>query len=180
MGRLRSWNGLRGVSAGALAGAAGTTAMDLLLYRQYKSEGGKDGFLFWEFSSTLDDWADASAPGLVGKWVLTEVLRREPPDDWARPVQNLVHWATGVGWGAQFGILAGSEDAPAWVWGLVVGPIAWISSYVLLPFIKVYQPIWKYDAKTLAKDLGAHMVYGVTLGAALAALGDQKGSGCRI
>jgi hypothetical protein len=30
--------------------------------------------------------------------------------------------------------------------------------------------MWDYDAKTLAKDLSAHMVYGVTAGTVLAAV----------
>jgi hypothetical protein len=30
----------------------------------------------------------------------------------------------------------------------------------VLPLAKVYQPIWKYDTRTLAKDLSAHVVYG--------------------
>jgi hypothetical protein len=31
---------------------------------------------------------------------------------------------------------------------------------VTLPLAGVYQPIWRYDAKTLAKDASAHVVYG--------------------
>ncbi|MBV8998035.1 MAG: hypothetical protein JO304_03180, partial [Solirubrobacterales bacterium] len=30
-----------------------------------------------------------------------------------------------------------------------------------LPAAKLYQPIWDYDAKTLANDLSAHLVYGL-------------------
>jgi hypothetical protein len=37
----------------------------------------------------------------------------------------------------------------------------WSSDYVTLPLAGVYQPIWKYDAKTLAKDASAHVVYGM-------------------
>jgi hypothetical protein len=35
---------------------------------------------------------------------------------------------------------------------------------------KIYQPIWDYDAKTLAKDLSAHLVYGITAGTVVATL----------
>jgi hypothetical protein len=31
---------------------------------------------------------------------------------------------------------------------------------------KLYEPIWKYDAKTLANDLSAHLVYGLVTAAA--------------
>ena len=40
----------------------------------------------------------------------------------------------------------------------------------MLPLAKVYEPIWKYDAPTLGKDLSAHLVYGLATGAAFAGL----------
>jgi len=36
-----------------------------------------------------------------------------------------------------------------------------------LPAATLYQPIWDYDAKTLANDLSAHLVYGLATAAAL-------------
>ena len=30
----------------------------------------------------------------------------------------------------------------------------------------IYKPIWEYDAKTLAKDLSAHLAYGAGTGSA--------------
>jgi len=38
---------------------------------------------------------------------------------------------------------------------------------VILPAATLYQPIWDYDAKTLANDLSAHLVYGLATAAAL-------------
>jgi len=37
----------------------------------------------------------------------------------------------------------------------------WASDYVVLPAAKLYKPLWKYDLKTLAQDLSAHLVYGL-------------------
>jgi hypothetical protein len=34
----------------------------------------------------------------------------------------------------------------------------------------LYKPIWKYDAETLAKDLSAHLVYGLAPATALRVL----------
>jgi hypothetical protein len=48
--------------------------------------------------------------------------------------------------------------------------VVWLASYVVMPLAKLYRPIWEYDAKTLAKDLSAHVVYGATTGATFAAL----------
>jgi hypothetical protein len=41
---------------------------------------------------------------------------------------------------------------------------------VILPAAKLYQPIWKYDLKTLANDLSAHLVYGLATATALRVL----------
>lgn len=37
----------------------------------------------------------------------------------------------------------------------------WTADYIVLPLAKVYKPMWEYDVPTLAKDLSAHLVYGV-------------------
>jgi hypothetical protein len=42
------------------------------------------------------------------------------------------------------------------------GPVVWASSYAMLPAMGIYKPIWKYDAKTLWQDFGAHLTYGST------------------
>ena len=151
-----------------LAGAIGTSAMDALLYRRYRRGGGTDQLFNWEFSAGVKTWEDVSAPGLVGKFVLQRLQGKEPPPEWARSLQNTVHWATGVGWGIPLALLAPQGKRFAWICGVAIGLIAWISSYVVLPFAKIYEPIWDYDAKTLADDLGAHLVYGMTIGTVLA------------
>jgi hypothetical protein len=38
---------------GALAGAVGTAAMDLVLYTRYRRDGGKDGLWGWEFAGNV-------------------------------------------------------------------------------------------------------------------------------
>ena len=156
---------------GALAGAAGTLAMDLFLYRRYRHEGGTDPVWPWESAEGVTSWDEASAPGQVGRKVERLVTRQEPPESWARATTNVVHWATGVGWAAQYGALASRTSRHPWVRVLALGPAVWLSGYVLLPLAKVYKPIWQYDARTLGKDLSAHLVYGATTGAAFAALG---------
>lgn len=92
------------------------------------------------------------------------------PERWARVTTNVVHWAYGVAWGAQYGIVAGSAARPRAVWGVALGSVVWTSGYAVLPFSRLYKPMWHYDAKTLAKDLSAHLVYGVTAGTAFVVL----------
>lgn len=152
---------LRAVTCGALAGAVGTVAMDVVWYVRFKREGGDQRFVEWEFV-TKPDWNDVSAPGQVGKRLLEGFLQRDLPPERAPVVNNVMHWGYGVLWGAQYGILAGSLTRHRAAAALLLGPVVWGSSYVVLPLAKIYKPIWEYDAKSLAKDLSAHLVYGLT------------------
>ena len=161
---------LRNVVVGAVAGAVGTSAMDLVLYSRYRDDGGKERLGRWEFAGDVMSWDEASAPGQLGRKLLRQVSGDEPPDEWARPATNVVHWATGVGWGVAFGVLASTTSRHPWARALALGPVAWLSGYVVLPLAKVYQPIWKYDTKTLAQDLAVHIVYGAAASTAFAVL----------
>ena len=160
----------RRLAAGAVAGAVGTAAMDLLLYRRYHRDGGKEALWRWESAAGVMSWNEASAPGRLGEKVERLATRRPPPDSWARTTTNIVHWATGIGWAVQYAALAGRASKHPVVRALTLGPVVWSSGYVILPLARVYEPIWSYDARTLGKDLSAHLVYGVTTSAAFAAL----------
>jgi hypothetical protein len=160
----------RRLCLGALAGAVGTAAMDLVWFARYRRGDGKQGLVAWETAEGLDKWEDASAPGKLGRRVAEALTHRELPDRYARPTTNLVHWTTGLAWGAQYGIVAGSKKRRSWKAGLALGPVVWLTSYVVLPLAGLYKPIWEYDGKTLAKDLSAHMAYGVSAGVTFAAL----------
>jgi hypothetical protein len=161
---------VRNLAVGAIAGAAGTAAMDTFLYRRYRRSGGTDSLSDWEFASGVTNWDQASAPGQVGHKAEQLVLRRPPPDGWARTTTNVVHWATGIGWAVQYGALADRTSGHPVLRAVALGPAAWLSGYVLLPLIKVYEPIWKYDATTLAKDLSGHLVFGAVAGTTFALL----------
>ncbi len=163
--RLLTW-----LSAGALAGAVGTIAMDAVWYVRYRRANGTQAPLAWEFSTGVDGWEQVSAPGQVGKRLLTLVAPAGPPDRWARSAQNVMHWATGMGWGAPLGVVVGLTGRPTWAWGLVFGPAVWLASYATLAPAGIYKPIWQYDAVTLSKDFSAHLVYGLSSAAALAVL----------
>jgi hypothetical protein len=160
----------RYLALGALAGAAGTAAMDLVLYRRYRRGGGEDSLWQWEFAGGVTNWDQASAPGKLGEKVERFVTGQQPPDEWARPTTNLVHWATGISWGVQYGLLASKTSSLGLIRALALGPTAWLASYAILPLAGVYQPIWQYDARTLRDDLSAHLVFGTATSAVFAAL----------
>jgi len=158
----RSLTPLTAVGGGLAAATFGTLAMDLLLYARYRRAGGTSGFRRWELSTDVQTWDQAPAPAQVGKRVFEGLFGRQLPDERAALVNNLTHWGYGVLNGAPFGILAGSARAPRPWFGALFGGTVWATSYAVLPAAKLYRPIWEYDARTLAKDLSAHLVYGVS------------------
>jgi hypothetical protein len=165
------------VVKGALAGAAGTLAMDLIWYRRYKQSGGGDDFVDWEFSAGTKGYDEAGAPAQVGKRVVEGLFQTELDPSTAAWMNNGVHWGTGIGWGTLYGLAAGSGRTPKVAFGPAFGAIAWLTSYVVLPLAKLYEPLWRYDARTLGRDLGAHLVFGSASAAAFRALTTGSGRG---
>lgn len=158
------------IARGKLAGAVGTVAMDSLLYWRYRRAGGEDGFADWEFATGVKDWSSASAPAQVGKRLAADLLHWELPPEAAAPTTNIVHWATGIGWGGMYALATRSKQPHHLVPGLLFGAGVWATSYAVLPRFGVYQPIWEYDGDVLWRDLSAHLVYGVVTAAAFRAL----------
>lgn len=156
---------LAAILAGLLAGAAGTVSLDTVQYLRYRRSGGGERPLGWEFAP-IDSWEKAPDPGQVAKRLIEGFTRRELPDRWAWLTSTVAHWSYGSAAGALYGILAGSLRRPRPVYGLPFGAAVWAAGYILLPEGGLYRPIWEYDVKTLAWDLGAHLGYGATTGTA--------------
>ncbi len=152
---------LGALGRGVLAGAAGTVAMDLLMYRRYRAGGGAQPLGEWEFSAGLEGWDGAPAPAQVGRRLVEGLFQVKVDRRWARLTSNVMHWGYGLMWGAQYGLVAGSLRGLRPGYGLVLGPVVFGSGYVVLPLAKLYKPIWEYDRSTLAKDFTAHLAYGV-------------------
>ena len=157
------------LARGAIAGAAGTAAMDLFQYLQYRAGGGSDGPVTWEFSS-VPGWDGAPAPAQIGKRVFEALFARTLSDRAANRVNNVMHWSYGISWAAAFGIVTGSASRSRARLGPVFGTVIFLADYVVLPPTGLYQPIWTYDAKTLGKDWASHLVYGTATGISLRVL----------
>jgi hypothetical protein len=152
---------LGAIVRGVLAGAVGTAAMDGLLFLRYRRGGGDSSFAPWEFSSGLSDWDQAPAPALVGKRLYEGLFEHELAPQRAALVNNLTHWLYGILGGVQYGIVAGGSRRQRALLGLPFGATVWAAGYVILPAAGLYKPIWEYDRATLAKDLSAHLLYGL-------------------
>lgn len=153
---------LGAVWRGLVAGAVGTAAMDWLWFWRYKRDHGEGSFRSWEFSSGICSWEQAPPPAQIGKRLVEGVFQHEVPAERAPLVNNITHWGYGMLGGAQYGLVAGSLTSPRILYGIPFGAAVWTASYVVLPLAHLYKPIWKYDPGTLAKDLSAHLVYGLT------------------
>lgn len=168
-------NPLRAAVRGVLAGAVGTIAMDLVWYARYRRGGGRDGFADWELSTGTEDFEHAGTPAKVGKRIVEDLVHIELPDSAAAITNNLVHWSTGLQWGLGYGVATALGVRPGLRSGARLGVLACSTSYALLPLLELYKPIWEYDAKTLAQDYSAHLVFGSVTGATLWALARRRG-----
>jgi hypothetical protein len=160
---------LGAVIRGAVAGAAGTAAMDAFWYARHRMSGGTQDPLTFEFGGP-SDWESVSAPAQVGRRLVEGFTQRPLDARWARLTNNVMHWGYGIGWGSVLGVVGGSLPRLRPVCGPLFALTVWGSSYVVLPLAGLYKPVWKYGIAELAPDLGAHMLYGNTTVAAFALL----------
>jgi hypothetical protein len=156
---------LAAVAAGFLAGAVGTVCLDAVHYLKYRRGGGQETPLQWEFAP-IEGWEKAPAPGQVAKRLAEGFTQREIPDRWAWLTSTVAHWAYGSAAGVAYGVLAGSRRRRNPLSGVPFGAAVFAGDYVALPAAGLYEPIWRYDAETLAWDLGAHLAYGAGTGIA--------------
>lgn len=154
---------IRAMLKGAVAGAAGTLAMDLLWFGRYRSGGGTQAFIPWESSEGTDGYDQAAAPARTAK-AIADLVGVELPDRSARTVNNAVHWLTGLAWGQAHGLAASVVGSTNPVLGLGTAVLAWGTSYAVLPRLGVYEQIGEYEPEVLWQDLSAHLVFGAVLG----------------
>ena len=145
--------------------------MDFLLYAALPP-GGRQGIAL---ALGVRRWRDelgrrVGARGSSGRRSSGSSRGGAPPESWARTTTNLVHWATGIGWGIQYGALARRQPGTAGLAARARARRRGCRSYAILPLAKVYKPIWEYDARTLGDDLSAHLVFGAATAAAFAVL----------
>jgi len=153
----------RSLMTGAVAGAVGTLAMDIVWYRRYHSNGATETFGPWETSRGTENFEDAPAPARTAKAV-ADMVGIDLPDSSARLLNNVVHWATGIGWGKAHGVAATIVGTATPILGPITAVTAWATSYAVLPKLGVYRPIGEYDRVVLWQDLSAHLAFGAVLG----------------
>jgi hypothetical protein len=107
-----------------------------------------------------DPWEKAPAPAQIGRLAVKVVLRRDVPTKYIPLFTNAVHWGFGTSMGAAYGLLHGVLRRKPAVDGPLFGLGVWAQSYATLVPLGLYKPPWHYPAKTIAKDISYHLVYG--------------------
>jgi hypothetical protein len=143
---------LGALARGLAAGAAGTAAMTAAQTAYYKATGGEP----------------SSTPAEVAKRAIGGLAQRPVPEGHDALLNNAMHWLYGTSWGALLGLAAAGRRPGT---GVAFGLTVWGASLVHLPALGLAPPVWQYDARTLASDVGFHVVYGVAAASAYKALG---------
>ncbi|HZP72431.1 MAG TPA: DUF1440 domain-containing protein [Gaiellaceae bacterium] len=155
---------LKTLARGLVAGAAGTAVMTAYQLAVAKAKG--------EPLSTPvpHRWADAPPPAQVAKKAADAVGegRRFTRED-VPMLTNAMHWLYGIGWGVVYGVLARNRPSPV-ASGVVFGLGVWAAAYAELVPLGIYKPPWQYEPAELAVDGSYHLVYGLAVAGAFAAL----------
>jgi hypothetical protein len=153
------------IGKGVLAGLTGTAAMTGLQLAVAKLRGRPLA------TPVPHRWADAPAPVQLAKKAADALGqgRRFTRED-VPMLANAMHWLYGTAWGAVYGAVARSAGPRPIVGGVAFGTGVWGSSYAELVPLGIYEPPWKYPAQELALDLSYHLLYGVAVAGAYAAL----------
>lgn len=116
------------------------------------------------------DAESSTVPGQVARRVLKGVFLQDVSDDQLPKLTNVMHWLYGTGWGAVYGIVAGTSRPSVALGGPLFGSAVWGTSLVELPALQLAPPVWEYGAKEAGLDWSYHLVYGLGVAAAFAAL----------
>jgi uncharacterized protein DUF1440 len=145
---------LAAVRDGAVAGAVGTAAMTAYQLAVIRARGSEP----------------SRTPAEVSKRIIRGVFQRDVPEDKTELLNNGMHWTYGTGWGIAYGIVAPSLPGSPFRNGVLFGLVVWAASLVELPAMKIAPPVWETPPREVALDASYHLVYGVAVALAYAAL----------
>jgi hypothetical protein len=124
-----------------------------------------------------DPWQRAPAPAQVGRRLVQLAFRRDVPSERIPLFTNAVHWGFGTAMGAVYGLAQGTVRGRPAVRGPLFGLGVWAQSYATLVPMGLYEPPWRYPAKTIAKDVSYHLVYGAGTAAGYELIRKLSGAG---
>lgn len=165
---MSRWSPLGAFCAGLAAGAVGSLAQSLFFAatKRLAPAPPEDAFRLAE-----PEQRNEAATDTVARRVVEDLAKRGPLRH-PRSAGTLVHFAFGSGWGAAYGLLAGSlEGAATLRGGVTFGSVVCIASDdVLLPMFRLAGWPQRYPAQSHLYALAAHAVYGATTALSFKAL----------
>ncbi len=160
---------VRGLAAGIVGTGLMTAAQELAARLQAKAAGDAGPAGEDQSAEPKDPWEEASAPAKVAKRVVEGVFQKQLSAD-PTVVTNVMHWAYGTGWGAVYGLIAGTRGTSTLKQGARFGTGVWAMSYVQLVPMGLYELPWTYPPKDTALEVSYHVAYGVGAGLGYAML----------
>ena len=145
----------RGLAAGLIGTACMTAWQEVaarLKRRHAKAGAGGD--------EPADPWEHAPAPAQLLKRSVEGVAQVEVGPERIPLFTNVMHWGYGIGLGAVYGLVHETFHPKPTLHGPAFGLSVWAQSYATLVPLGLYEPPWHYPAKTIAKDISYHLVYG--------------------
>jgi len=150
---------------GLVAGLAGTGAMTAVQLGVRWARGQQLG------TPVPRTWAHAPPPAQLAKKAADAVGEgRRLTKKQVPLVTNALHWLYGTSWGVAYAFAARAAEPSPVAGGAVFGTGVGASAYAELVPLGIYEPPWRNPPAELALDLSYHVVYGVAVAAAYAAL----------
>jgi uncharacterized membrane protein YagU involved in acid resistance len=170
MARKKQRSALAGAALGLAAGAAATAVLTASQEAVSRARGKSQ---LKQQSKEPRTWAEAPPPAKVAKRVSEGVFSRRLTKKQAPVAAAALHWAYGTGLGALYGLVQAKARPHKAVHGVAFGTAVWAWAYVMLPALKIDEPIWRHPPKTLALDLSYHLVYGLSLAGVYEAIAER-------
>jgi hypothetical protein len=151
----RSLTPIGAATRGLVSAAVGTAVMTAAQTAYYKATGSEP----------------SSTPGEVGKRIVEGVLQRESPPPESPVLNQGMHWLYGTSWGLPYGLVAGSQRSSSVLrGGFAMAAGIWGASRTEMTAMQIAPPPWEDPPKTLATDVGFHLVYGLAVACTFEAL----------
>lgn len=137
-------NVMETAALGAIGGVIGASCMSALRMAAHRA-----GLLDKQVPQAVEEWVSHGTgihPGFAGHQALTQ----------------LIHLGYGMGWGALYGVLAGSRRGATVAKGSTFGTAQWAVGFLgLLPALGIARPAWKQSTTENSLNIAAHLLYGV-------------------
>jgi hypothetical protein len=155
---MRERTALGILARGIAAGVVGTTCMTALQEATGRLRHSMTVNADAMSDGEVDPWSKAPAPAQLAKRVIESVSGRELSRRRVPLLTNAVHWGYGTALGGLYAVVQGA--LPQGARGPLFGLGVWAQSYATLVPLGLYEWPWHYPAKTIAKDVSYHLVYG--------------------